>query len=105
MITLEGPKECHNCGCNLYQQCDGYKEKELGSKMIMSKDGEYEIFATTDDGEHVYLDIYNPEYFEASPSHLTVKVPLDKWVYLTEHFLEKHKRHVVENEKQLELEL
>ncbi len=105
MITLEGPEKCNNCGCNLYEQCGDYEGDDLSNKMIMSKDGEYEIFATTDDGEHVNLDIHNPEYFEVSPSHLTVKIPLDKWVYLTECFLEKHKRHIAVDKKQMELEL
>ena len=47
----------------------------------------------------------NPDYFEVSSMHLKIKVPLDKWVYLTENFLNIHKRHINIDDKQMELDL
>ena len=77
----------------------------MSSKMMMSYDMQYQIYSRTDDGENIYLEIDSPEYFEVDASRLMVKIPLDKWVSLTEGFLEKHNRHLFDNNQQLELEL
>tara|TARA_Y100001973_G_C5172840_1_gene320122 strand:- start:1309 stop:1545 length:237 start_codon:yes stop_codon:yes gene_type:complete len=77
----------------------------MSNKMVLSADGEYEVYTETNDGENVYLEIQNPDYFEVSSMHLKIKVPLDKWVYLTENFLNIHKRHINIDDKQMELDL
>tara|TARA_R100000152_G_C6664115_1_gene102219 strand:+ start:285 stop:521 length:237 start_codon:yes stop_codon:yes gene_type:complete len=77
----------------------------MSNKMVLSADGEYEVYTETNDGESVYLEIQNPDYFEVSSMHLKIKVPLDKWVYLTENFLNIHKRHINIDDKQMELDL
>ena len=105
MIKIEGSEECHNCGCNLKPACDGYEGDEMSNKAVMSSDGGYVVYTTTDDGEHIYLEIDEPKDFEISSSHLMVKIPLDKWVQMTTEFLEKHNRHFKISDKQLELNL
>jgi len=105
MVAMEGPKECFNCGCNLYPECDEYEGEEMSNREVISSDGDYVVYTTTDDGEHVYLEVDEPKDFEISSSHLMVKIPLDKWVYLATSFLEKHNRHFKISDKQLELDL
>ena len=77
----------------------------MSSKMMMNCDMQYQVYSRVDDGESIYLEIDSPDYFEVDTSRLMVKIPLDKWVELTEDFLEKHNRHFINNEQQMELDL
>ena len=77
----------------------------MSSKMMMNCDMQYQIYSRADDGESIYLEIDSPEYFEVDTSRLMVKIPLDKWVELTENFLEKHNRHIFNSKQQMELDL
>jgi hypothetical protein len=109
MKELDGPDECNNCGCNLYEHCDENKGGKMSSKMLMAQDQDCQLYFESGDGEHVYLEIDNPKYFEVSNLSIKVQIPLDKWNYITKEFEEKYFRHV-KNEansdpRQMELDL
>jgi len=73
--------------------------------MMITYSDNYQVYARADDGENIYFEIDSPEYFEAEPSRLMVKVPLAAWAYLTRDFIKKHERHFINNEQQMELDL
>ena len=77
----------------------------MSSKMMMNCDMQYQVYSRVDDGESIYLEIDSPEYFEAEPQRLMVKVPLGAWAYLNRDFIKKHERHFINNEQQMELDL
>ena len=77
----------------------------MSGKMMITYNDNYQIYTRTDDGENIHLEIENPEYFEADPSRLMVKIPLNSWIYLVKDFIKKHERHFVDNAQQMELDL
>ena len=81
----------------------------MSNKMLMAQDQDYQVYFESDDGEHVYLEIDNPKYFEAGSMHIKVQIPLDKWIYMAREFEEKYFRHLKEeannDPRQMELDL
>ena len=94
MTTLEGPDECLECGCNLYPHCENYKGGEMSGKMLMVQDQNYQVYFESGDGEHIYLEIDDPEHFEVGNAYVRVQIPLDKWNYMTKEFQDKYFRHI-----------
>ena len=77
----------------------------MSGKMMITYSDNYQVYARADGGEDIYLEIDDPEYFEAEPSRLMVKIPLGDWAYLAKDFIKKHERHFTNNEQQMELDL
>jgi len=109
MIILEGSDECNDCGCNLYTHCENYEGDKMSSKMLMARDRGCEVYFETGDGENIYLEIDDPDYFEVCNVSLKVQIPLDKWNSVVKEYQEKYFRHVRNKnnniDKQLELGL
>ncbi len=105
MTTLEGPTECYNCGCNLYEHCEGYEGGKMSNKMLMAQDSNYQLYFETDDAEHIYLEIDNPEHFEVSNLYIKIQIPLDKWNNMAKDYREKYFRHFKDDSEQMELKL
>ena len=77
----------------------------MSSKMLMAQDRGCQLYFETDDGENIYLEIDEPEYFEASNSYLKIQIPLDKWNNMTKDYREKYFRHFKDDSEQMELKL
>ena len=101
MVTNE--QECFNCGCNLYKSCEGYEGEDMSGKMMLAVADNCEVYTRTDDGGSIFLEIDDPQHFEADKDRIMVKIPLEAWVYLVEQFQRKHNRHVDTSDKQLKL--
>ena len=81
----------------------------MSSKMLMAQDRGCQVYFETSDGENIYLEIDEPDYFEASTVGVKVQIPLDKWNNVIKEYQERYFRHLREmannDPRQLELDL
>ena len=77
--------------------------------MLMSHDRGCEIYFETGDGENIYLEIDQPDFFEAGNSYVKVQIPLEKWNNIINEYQKRYFRHLCKEAnsdlRQMELDL
>ena len=81
----------------------------MGNKMLMAHEKGCQVYFETNDGENIYLEIDEPEFFEAGNCYVKVQIPLVEWNIVVDEYQKRYYRHLDReannNIRQMELDL
>ena len=81
----------------------------MSNKMLMAQERGCQVYFETSDGENIYLEIDEPEFFEVGNCYVKVQIPLSRWNSVVDEYQKRYYRHLVRETnndlRQMELDL